>query len=182
MRTKLLRSHKGFTLVELLIGMAIFIIILSAAYVLFIGSIKFQKGQDLEVEMQQNARTAADFIVRELRNESAISCLEGSATTCSTSGDKINFTSMADGDTRIFSWSNSDNILRFSKSGAGSPDRQPLADNITAFSFTPLYTTSNSLANVYGVEINITARSKTIDPATNNYHTFTFKTSVMKRN
>lgn len=181
MRVKLRNNHKGFTLVELLIGMVILIVVLSAAYGLFIGAMKFQKGQDLEVEMQQNARTAADFIVRELRNKNTISCLEGSATTCATASDKVTFTSMADSDTRIFSWSNSDNILRFSKA-SGSPDRQPLADNITAFSFTPLYTTSNSLVNVYGVEINITARSKTIDPATNNYHTFSFKTSVMKRN
>jgi prepilin-type N-terminal cleavage/methylation domain-containing protein len=180
-----LENKTGFSLIELLIGMVVLGIMLTAVYSLFISAGKTQKGQDLEVEMQQNARSAADFIVRELRNKSAISCLENTTTTCATAGDKISFTSMTDSDTRIFSWSSSDNILRFSKAPAGSPDRQPLADNITAITLNSFDQSNNSttnLASVYRIDITITARSATIDPNTNNYHTFSFKTSVMKRN
>ena len=63
-----LLNRKGFSLIELLVGMVILGIILTAAYQLFISANKSQIAQDLEVEMQQNARTAADFVVRELRN------------------------------------------------------------------------------------------------------------------
>ena len=180
------RNNQGFSFIELLVSMALLSIILMAIYGLFIGAMKFQKGQDLDVEMQQNARTAADFIVRELLNlnKNAITCLENTTTTCGTAGDKINFTSMLDADARIFSWSATDNILRFSKT-SGSPDRQPLADNIIALTLTPLdknNLSTNILGSVNRIDISVTARSATIDPNTNNYRTFSFKTSVTKRN
>jgi prepilin-type N-terminal cleavage/methylation domain-containing protein len=177
-------NNKGFSFIELLVAMGLLAVVLLTLNGLLIGAMKFQKGQDLNVEMQQNARSAAEFMVGELRNKNAISCLENTTTACGT-GDKISFNSVVDSDTRIFSWSATDNILRFSKAASGSPDRQPLADNITAVSFTPLDQNNNSttaLANVYRIDITITARSAAIDPNTKNYRTFSFKTSVMKRN
>jgi prepilin-type N-terminal cleavage/methylation domain-containing protein len=180
-----LKNNRGFSFVELLVVMGILAVVLLALNGLFMGAIKFQKGQDIDVEMQQNARSAADFMVRELRNKSDLSCLENTGTACGTAGDKVSFTSVTDANTRIFSWSSSDNILRFSKAAAGSPDRQPLADNITAVTLSPLDQNGNStttLTNVYRIDIAITARSSTIDPNTGNYRTFTFTTSVMKRN
>jgi prepilin-type N-terminal cleavage/methylation domain-containing protein len=179
------KNNLGFSFVELLVAMGLLAVILLALNGLFMGAMKFQKGQDLDVEMQQNARSAADFIVRELRNKQTISCLENTGTPCGTAGDKVSFTSMTDANTRIFSWTSTDNILRFSKAAAGSPDRQPLADNITAVTLSPLDQNGNStttLANVYRIDIATTARSTTIDPNTKNYRTFTFTTSVMKRN
>jgi prepilin-type N-terminal cleavage/methylation domain-containing protein len=179
------RNNRGFSFIELLVAMGLLAVVLLALNSLLLGAMKFQKGQDLNVEMQQNARSAAEFMVRELRNIDTISCLENTSTACGTAGDKITFTSVVDSNTRILAWSSTNNILCFSKAPSGSPDRQPLADNITAISFTPLDQNNNgttALANVYRIDITITARSTTIDPNTNNYRTFSFKTSVMKRN
>lgn len=184
MATKL-KSKTGYSLIELLIGMVVLGIVLTAVYSLFISAGRVHRAQDMEVEMQQNARAAADFIVRELRNKNALSCLENTTTPCATTGDKISFSSMTDSDTRIFSWSSSDQVLRFSKASSGAPDRQPLADNITGLTLSPLDQNNNSttnLAGVYRIDITINVRSATVDPSTNNYHTFGFKTSVMKRN
>ena len=179
------KNNRGLSLVELLIGIVILGIILTAIYNLFISANKSQVAQDLEVDMQQNARSAADFVVRELRNMSALSCLENTTTTCATSGDKIMFTSTADSDTRIFSWSSTDNILRFSKAPSGSPDRQPLADNTTAFTFAPFDQNNNSttnLSSVTRIDITITARTARTDPNTKGYRSYSIRTSVMKRN
>ncbi|MFH0787532.1 MAG: prepilin-type N-terminal cleavage/methylation domain-containing protein [Pseudomonadota bacterium] len=180
-----IQNRKGFSLIELLIGLALLGVVLTAVYQLIISADKSQVAQDLEVEMQQNARSAADFVVRELRNINALSCLENTTTTCSPTSDKITFTSMSDPDTRIFSWSSTDNILRFSKAGAGSPDRQPLADNITACTLSPFdagNNTTNDITLVKRIDITITARTSRVDPNTNNYRTYNIKTSVMKRN
>jgi prepilin-type N-terminal cleavage/methylation domain-containing protein len=180
-----LEKNNGFSLVELLIGLMLLGVVLAAGYSLYISANKSQKAQDMEVDMQQNARSAADFVVREMRNIIIPNCLDNTATLCSPTSDKITFTSMADTDTRIFSWSASDNILRFSKAAVGNPDRQPLADNITAFALTPLDANNNStttLSNVRRIDVTITARTSQVDPNTNGYRTYSIKTSVMKRN
>lgn len=180
-----LKNTRGFSLIELLIGMALLGIVLTAVYQLYISTNKSQAAQDLEVEMQQNARSAADFLVRELRNGSILSCLENTSTTCPTAGDKLMFTSVADTDTRIFSWSSTDNILRFSKAPSGSPDRQPLADNITTITFNPFDQNNNAttdLSNVKRIDVTITSRTSRIDPNTKGYRYYSTKTSVIKRN
>lgn len=180
-----IQNRKGFSLIELLIGIALLGIVLTAVYQLFISTNKSQLAQDLEVEMQQNVRSAADFVVRELRSISALSCLENTTTACSPTSDKVTFTSVTDTDTRMFSWSSTDNILRFSKAVAGSPDRQALADNITTFTLSPFDANNNStstLTSVKRVDITITAQTSRTDPNTGVYRTFSIKTSVMKRN
>lgn len=190
------KDNRGFSLIELLIGMALLGIVLTAVYQLYISTNKSQAAQDLEVEMQQNARSAAEFVVRELRNigtspdcpanTPVIGCMENTTTTCGTSGDKIVFYSMTDcNDTRIFSWSSTDNILRFSKAPSGSPDRQPLADNITTITFNPFDKDNNATTdkdNVKRIDITITSRTSRIDPNTRGYRYYSTKTSVMKRN
>jgi prepilin-type N-terminal cleavage/methylation domain-containing protein len=181
------KNSRGFSLIEILIGIAILGVLLTAIYSLFMSANKSQISQDLEVEMQQNARSALDFMVRELKGMSAIICLENTTTTCpGTTGDKIVFTSVTDPtDTRIFSWSSTDNILRFSKAPSGSEDRQPLADNITAISLTSFDANNNSttaLGSVRRIDITLTARTSRIDPNTKGYRTFSTTTSVTKRN
>jgi prepilin-type N-terminal cleavage/methylation domain-containing protein len=171
----------GFTLIEILVGIAILGVLLSAIYSLFINANKSQISQELEVEMQQNARSSLDFIVREIKNMNSLNCIENTSTTCATTGDKIQFTSMNDANTRIFSWDSSDNILRFSQTG----DRQPLADNITAISFTGFDSNNNStttLGSVQRISITLTARTSTIDPNTKSYRSYSTSTSVMRRN
>jgi prepilin-type N-terminal cleavage/methylation domain-containing protein len=187
-RDKMYSKHmvnKGFSLVELLVGIAIMGVLLTTIYSLVMSANKSQLSQDLEVEMQQNARSALDFIVRELRNMSSLNCLENTSTTCLDSGDKIQFTSMTDTDSRIFSWGSGDNILRYSKAPMGLEDRQPLADHITAISFTAFDSNNNSttlLGNAQRINITLTARTSKIDPNTKGYRYYSTATSVKKRN
>ncbi len=188
MTRKIKNNSKGFSLVELLVVMAILGVILTAIYSLVMSANKSQISQDLEVEMQQNARSAMDFMVRELRNMSSLNCMSNTSTTCATSGDIIQFTSMTDTDptvSRIFSWSSTDNILRFSSAAVGTEDRQPLADHITAVSFTGFdanNATTNLLASVQRIDITLTAQTSTIDPNTKGYRSFSTTSSVKRRN
>jgi prepilin-type N-terminal cleavage/methylation domain-containing protein len=180
------KNIKGFSLIEILVGMAILGVILTAIYSLFTSANKSRIAQDLEVEMQQNARSAAEFVVRELRNMNSLSCLENTDTACGTSGDKIKFTSVTDTtESRIFSWNATDNVLRFSKALAGSENRQPLSDHIKSISF-KAFDDNNSitslLSNVRRLEITLTAQTSMIDPNTREYRTYSTTTSVTRRN
>jgi prepilin-type N-terminal cleavage/methylation domain-containing protein len=178
-------NEKGFSLVELLIGLMLLGVVLTAVYNLFISTNKSQIAQDLDVEMQQNARSAADFVVREMRNISSISCINIPSTDspCPTAGDQINFTSMTDANTRIFAWSSSDFILRFSNTA--TPSRDPLADNVTTFTlngFDVNNASTTTRASVNRIDITITTKTSQVDPNTNDYRYYSIKTSVMKRN
>lgn len=178
-------ASKGFSLIELLIGIVMLGVLLTAVYSLFASANKSQISQDLEVEMQQNARSALDFIVRELRNMNSLNCMENTTTTCATSGDKIGFNSMNDSNFRIFSWNSSDNILRFSSAASGAENRQPLADYLTSVSFTGFDANNNStssIGNVQRIDITLTARTSMIDPGTKIYRSYSTTTSIKRRN
>jgi prepilin-type N-terminal cleavage/methylation domain-containing protein len=59
--------QRGFSLLELVIGMAIFLLVLLAVYQLFdTGSATYRSGQR-KADVQQNARVALDEVVRQLR-------------------------------------------------------------------------------------------------------------------
>jgi prepilin-type N-terminal cleavage/methylation domain-containing protein len=62
-----LRFTAGFTLVELLIAMAITAIALGAIYGVYISSNRSYKTQDRVVTVQQNVRASADFMIRAIR-------------------------------------------------------------------------------------------------------------------
>lgn len=57
----------GFSLIELLIAMAVGLIILGATYSVFISQNKQMDKQDKIVELQQNVRAAIDMMSREVR-------------------------------------------------------------------------------------------------------------------
>lgn len=65
--TRIRSRQQGFSLIELVIGMAIFLLVLLAVYQLFdTGSATYRSGQR-KVDVQQNARVALDEAVRQLR-------------------------------------------------------------------------------------------------------------------
>ncbi|HEX9898108.1 MAG TPA: prepilin-type N-terminal cleavage/methylation domain-containing protein, partial [Candidatus Methylomirabilis sp.] len=65
--TRIRSRQQGFSLIELVIGMAIFLLVLLAVYQLFdTGSATYRSGQR-KVDVQQNARVALDEVVRQLR-------------------------------------------------------------------------------------------------------------------
>jgi prepilin-type N-terminal cleavage/methylation domain-containing protein len=63
----MLTSDKGYTVVELLIAMAIVGIILTGIYDLALSSSRIYLAQNAIVEMQADGRAAMDFLARELR-------------------------------------------------------------------------------------------------------------------
>ena len=64
----MLTSDKGFTVVELLISMAIVGVVLTGIYDLVVSSSKFYLAQNAIVAMQADGRAAMDFMARELRS------------------------------------------------------------------------------------------------------------------
>lgn len=62
-----MKREKGFTLVELLVAMAISGIVVAAVYTAFITQQKSYTVQDQVAEAQQNARVGLDLIAREVR-------------------------------------------------------------------------------------------------------------------
>lgn len=64
----MLTSDKGFTVVELLISMAIVGVVLAGIYDLVVSSSKFYLAQNAIVAMQADGRAAMDFMARELRS------------------------------------------------------------------------------------------------------------------
>jgi len=164
--------------------MGLLAIVLTVVYGLLVNANMNRAAQDRVVELQQNVRFAADFVTPEFKANSTIACLENTPAPCLTAGDKITFTSVTDAQTRIFSWSSTDNILQFSIS-SGAPNRQPLADNITAFTVTP-YDSSNhvttNVASIKRIDITITGRTAVTDPGLKSYPTYSVTASAIKRN
>jgi prepilin-type N-terminal cleavage/methylation domain-containing protein len=88
-------NDRGFTLVELLIAMAVGMIVLGAVYALFIVQNKHLANQEQLAELHQNARIAMDMMVREISmagyNQTtdpatitAVNCCKGTTTASNT--------------------------------------------------------------------------------------------------
>jgi len=64
---RFLKSHTGFTLVELMVTLAVSILIAAALYATYLMQQRSYQMQSSVIEVQQNARTALDLMVRDLR-------------------------------------------------------------------------------------------------------------------
>jgi prepilin-type N-terminal cleavage/methylation domain-containing protein len=237
-------SEKGFTVVELLIALAIAGIVMGGLYSLAISSSRFYLAQNAAIGMQADARAALEFMARELRLARGTPTLS----TTVTSNDTISFNHVEDsgyssglntstqlkdilkawqasafapsatsaytvtiiagtgtGQARTITdntatqltvssaWgttpdtsslyvitsnhaftrtSSTDNVLRYRIGATGSND--PLAENITSLSF--------ALPTPTSITISLTARTKSIDPTTNQYRYYSLTETVRKRN
>ncbi len=63
-----LNKHGGFTLIETIVAMFMLSITMAAFYSVYRMQTRSLKGQDNRLEAQQTARSALDFMVREIRN------------------------------------------------------------------------------------------------------------------
>src|SRR5208337_1336925 len=68
----LLMTKKGFTLLEVLIGVVIFSLIIGAVYSTFRAGLQMYKVGSTEKQLFQEARTLTDFTQRDLRSIPAI--------------------------------------------------------------------------------------------------------------
>lgn len=183
---------KGFSLVELLIALAISAIILAALINYFIQNQKTYSSQELNNEMQDYARSAMDFMAREIRHAGyGIPATDKAVTNTSDESrleikkwvdDNENGAVDADEIKTIQYYVNDDKkLIRKIQSGFG-----PLAENITAVSF-KYYDESNveypiPPASTVRVSITLTARTAKKDPITGTYKTFTLQSDSAIRN
>lgn len=71
-----MKKNHGFSLVELMIALTIGLIILSAVSMLFVSSKKTYTNQDRLARLQENARFAMQFIIKDLRVAGYYGCVD----------------------------------------------------------------------------------------------------------
>ncbi len=184
-------THKaggGFTLIELMVAIAITGILSVFLYNLYIFQSTTYTVQEQVSDMQQNARIAMEMISRDVRmagfNPSGISVV---GLTCGTSQIQIQADLNGDGDvtdgnediTYTLDTSNSANP-KIKRKISASASYQDFAENIQTFSITPILENSITV----GVTISITARTKGKDPnhSGDGYHRITIGSDIMARN
>jgi type IV pilus assembly protein PilW len=191
-------QHKkpGFTLIELIIAMAVGLIVLGAVYGVFTIQNKSFKTQEQIVEMQQNTRVAMDMMTREIRMAGYDPTHNPrQAGIVSATANSINFTADLDengvttdaNENITYALYTSDGIQKLGRT-TGSGSAQPVADYIQSLNFT-YYDSSGAvtttIADIRKVQISITAITSKPDPdyaANGGYRTYTLTTQVILRN
>lgn len=115
MCTKFLQSQKGFSLVELLVGMVITMLVFSAVAGLMGASVQNWVVGTTHADLQQSARLSVFQITRDLRYAWDISVTGGNIVTyklLDADGNQVN---------EEFSYSTATNALRFTANGVTNP-------------------------------------------------------------
>lgn len=181
----------GFSLIELLIAIAISGIVLGAVSSLFIMQNKSYSVQEQVAEMQQNARAAMDIMTREIRTAGCDPGGSANAGIVSATSSSINFTqdTNGDGDTAdaneniTYSFYTSSGIQKIGRNTGGG--NQPVAENIQSLAFAYLDSNGNPtavIANIRQIDLTITARTAEPDPDSGSYRTCTLTSLITPRN
>ena len=193
-RLKLTKTE-GFTLIELMVSMAIGMVVLAAVTTTFMLQTKVYNAQQQINEMEQNARGVLDVITRELKmagykpNGGSFSGVTYSTTQLMIQTDLdasggISTSTTANEEITYAYDSTNKQITR----AVGSGSALVLADNITAFTFSYLDSTGASTttsANIRQVSISITARTANPDPnytSNGGYRTYTVTVTITPPN
>ncbi len=165
-------NEQGFTMVELVVGLAIRLILMGIAVKIFLVQQRAYNVQGQLSEMQQNIRAAMDIIVRETK----MAGYDPTGVSFDGIGNNSNATSIqiladltGDGDTddpnEDITYSYDDADLQIERNGAGNP----IAENITEF--TVFYFNANgddigtsTLTDIRQIKITITGRTAKVDP------------------
>lgn len=183
-------NRRGFSLVELLIAMAVGLVVLGVAFSIFTVQNKSLNNQEQLVELQQSVRAAMDMMSREVR---MAGYNPARATFDAVTFDTSQLEVRADldgsaginGDEDIIYAYDSVNKIITRNAGSGA---EPLAENIDAFTFQYLDSAGNPAATstaVTMVRITITGRTAQPDPdysANSGYRTYTLTSDVTRRN
>jgi len=156
----------GFSLVELLIAMAVGLVVLSAMYSVFTIQNKTFANQEELVVMQQNVRAGMDMMTREIRmagyNPTGGTPKPGIVTA---GANSITFTmditgdGLTDGPNEYITYDlyDSGGVQALGRRSTSGANRQPVVENISALGFT--YGTGNKV-----ITITITGRTAKPDP------------------
>jgi len=196
MNSLIKEKEQGFTLLEVVLGLAISLILLGAAVKVFNLQRKALTMQEQVTEMRQNIRAAMDMIVREAEMAGYDPCdanfngigtnttslvqiladLNGNGTTTGDTNEDISY--------RYYDASDATYPLQL-KRKTGSGSYQPFAENIQAFSLAYLdsngATTSNP-SSIRQIQITITGRTEKIDVDSGDYKYGTLTSSVTPKN
>jgi type IV pilus assembly protein PilW len=169
-------NERGFTIVELVVGLAIGLILLGVAVKIFLVQQRAYNVQEQLSEMQQNIRSAMDMIVRETKmagyNPTGTAFDVIVPPTKGIIYDTSQFRILkddfnGDGDTAdtdediIYSYDATD--LQIERDGAGNP----IAENITGFTFSYLDAdgaSTTTSADIRQIQVTITGRTDKTDP------------------
>jgi prepilin-type N-terminal cleavage/methylation domain-containing protein len=185
------RGEKGFTLVELLVALALGMIALAAFYsVFFIQQQRFDVEEQV-VELQQNIRSGMDVMVMEIRMAGFDSSSANNFDGVTVNANQLEIRADLDGNGAIAGaehviYAYDAGNLRITRNiGAGA---QPFMENIQAFAFQYLDADGVATANsvlVRQISISITGRTARRDPkwtANDGFRTYTLTANVTPRN
>lgn len=205
---KRVNNEKGFTLVELFIYMAIFIVVLGALYSILITNTKSYSSQENKVEMTQDLRAGLELMVTEIRmagcdptGVGGIGFVDDADDRYNTDANSIHFTMDIDSDGAI---ANSEDINYYRNTSGGvqqivrrmGDGSEPLvAENITGLTLSYRFAdgdtgmpdetdadNTNDLNDIRSVQITITGETAKIDPVTGVKKTRTQTSWVVVRN
>jgi type IV pilus assembly protein PilW len=195
-------KNSGFTLIELMVSMAIGLVILAGIAGTFTLQTRQNSAEEQIGSMQQNVRAALDLMIREIQmakyDPAGTSFPSGTyGITYSASQLEIKADSSGNGSLDTSSGSVEDIIYAYDSAnlritrqlGSGTP--QVLADNVTAFTFNYYDASGNAISsvansgNIRKVTISITARTAKADPSypsNGGYRTYQISASITPPN
>lgn len=205
---KRVNNEKGFTLVELFIYMAIFIVVLGSLYSILITNTKSYSSQENKVEMTQDLRAGMELMVTEIRMAGCdptavggIGFLNNADDRYDTDANSVHLTMDTDSDGTI---ANSEDINYYRKTSGGvqqivrrmGDGSEPVvAENITGLIFSYRFAdgdtgvpdetdadSTNDLNDIRSVRIWIDGETAKTDPVTGVKKTRTQRSWVVVRN
>ncbi len=200
MKVQRLRKESGFSLVELLVAMAMSVIVLGAVYSLYTHFIRTSTGEDKLVEIQQEGRAAVERLSKEVR---AAGCYYRNTPIITATSDNFEFESDLDPDPSLGPWkinytldTTNHELDRSSAAWTGSAygaysAAQVVAAHVTGLVFsyydesgaliaTPITSQANR-DRIRRVDIAVTTTTDELNPLTKKYDSVTLTTSLYLR-
>lgn len=163
-------NQRGFTLLEMLVSSAVFVIVLFAVYLMLMTSqITYARGEN-KVEIQQNARVAMQRMAREIRMSGYDPSNASTTAIQAANANSITFIADLDGDDisdQVTYRLQGNQVIRESASWVGGawtpnpPVSSELADGVTALSFSYFDSTDTAtatLASIRRITLGITVQ------------------------
>ena len=170
-------NERGFTIIELVVGLAISLILLGVAVKIFLVQQRSYSVQEQLSEMQQNIRSAMDMIARETKmagynpTGAGFDGIEYDATKTQlrilADLDGNGSTDTTNEDITYKYFNTVDYPLQIKRKGSTIDNFQPLAENITGFTFNYLKADGNEASasdEIRQIQVTITGRTDKTDP------------------